>query len=323
MSRSFLVTGGAGFIGSNFIRFVLEHEPDARVTNLDNLSFAGVRATVTELDRYPGHNFVKGDIRDASAIHEVMEGTDVVVNFAAESHVDRSIDSPLTFVETNVFGTTVLIDAAARLGVGCFIQVSTDEVYGSITDGFAGEEARLSPSSPYSASKASADLVVQSYAPTYGYAGIITRCTNNYGPYQFPEKMIPLFVTNLLQGKSVPLYGDGRNERDWLYVEDHCAAIYLLTREGLPGEIYNIGANAQVSNLELTRRLLHSLDLDDSLIDYVEDRPGHDLRYAVDSSKIRSLGWQPAHTIEQGLVETISWYQDRQDWWMPLKQENR
>ena len=319
MSRNFLVTGGAGFIGSNFVRYVLAHEPDAQVVNLDALTYAGVKATVDELDAIAGHTFVHGDIRNGALIDELVGSVDVVVNFAAESHVDRSIEGPSVFLETNVVGTGVLIDAARRHGVSRFVQVSTDEVYGSIAEGFALESARLEPSSPYSASKAGADLLVQSYGVTFDYPAIITRCTNNYGPYQFPEKMIPLFVTNLLEGKPVPVYGDGLNERDWLYVEDHCSAIYLLINEGVPGEVYNIGADAQVTNLDLTRRLLEATGRDESFINYVPDRPGHDRRYAVDSSKLRSLGWLPGHTLDERLADTIAFYRDRQDWWSPLK----
>lgn len=319
MSHTYLVAGGAGFIGSNFIRFVLGAEPDARIVNLDALTYAGVRATVDELDALGRHTFVHGDIRDLALVDKLVSEADVVVNFAAESHVDRSIDGPSVFLETNVVGTGVLIDAARRHNVGRFVQVSTDEVYGSISEGFAPENAPLDPSSPYSASKAGSDLLVRSYGVTFDYPAIITRCTNNYGPYQFPEKMIPLFVTNLLEGKQVPVYGDGLNERDWLYVEDHCSAIYLLANEGQPGEIYNIGANAQVSNLELTKRLLAATGRDDSFINFVDDRPGHDRRYAVDSSKLRSLGWAPAHTLDARLEDTIAFYRDRQDWWGPLK----
>ena len=319
MSRRYLVTGGAGFIGSNFIRFVLAHEPDAEVTNLDALTYAGVKATVAELDDLGRHRFVQGDIKDHALVDDLMAEHDVVVNFAAESHVDRSVEGPAVFLETNVVGTGVLIDAARRHSVPTFIQISTDEVYGSISEGFASEGAPLEPSSPYSASKAAADLLVRSYGVTYDYQAVITRCTNNYGPYQFPEKLIPLFVTNLLEGEKVPLYGDGRNERDWLHVEDHCAAIYLLVDEGTGGEIYNVGADAQLPNVELTQMLLDALDLDDSFIEYVRDRPGHDRRYAVDSSKIRSLGWAPTHSVEERLSDTIDWYRSRQDWWKPLR----
>ncbi len=319
MSRTYLITGGAGFIGSNFIRHLLAVEPAARVINLDSLTYAGVKATVDELDASPAHTFVHGDIRDAGLVDTLMADVDVVVHFAAESHVDRSIEGPSVFLETNVVGTGILIDAARRHGVDRFVHVSTDEVYGSIEQGFAPETAHLDPSSPYSASKAGSDLLVRSYGVTYGYPAIITRCTNNYGPYQFPEKMIPLFVTNLLDGRSVPVYGDGLNERDWLYVEDHCSAIHLLVGEGTLGEIYNIGANAQVSNLELTRRLVAATGRDESLIRFVEDRPGHDRRYAVDSTKIRALGWAPAHTLDERLADTIDWYRRRTDWWQPLK----
>ena len=321
MSRRYLVTGGAGFIGSNFIRYLLRTEPDAAVTNVDALTYAGVQMTVDELDdEFPNHRFVKGDIRDAELMDEVMPGHDVVVHFAAESHVDRSIEGPIGFLETNMVGTGVVIDAAYRHEVPRFIHVSTDEVYGSIAEGFASETAVLEPSSPYSSSKAGSDLLVLSYGVTYGYPAIVTRCTNNYGPYQFPEKVIPLFVTNLIDGRSVPLYGDGRNERDWLYVDDHCSALHLLVDQGAPGEVYNIGANAQLSNLTLTHRILDEMGKDEGSIDLVPDRLGHDLRYAVDSSKIRELGWEPAHSFNENLAETIAWYRSRGDWWRPLKE---
>ena len=319
MSRRYLVTGGAGFIASNFIRLVLEREPESQITNLDAMTYAGVQATVNELDESPRHTFVKGDIRDAELVDELLPGHDVVVNFAAESHVDRSIEGPSVFLETNVVGTGVLVDAARRHGIARYIQVSTDEVYGSLESGFAAEDHPLEPSSPYSASKAGADLLVQSYGVTFDYPAIITRCTNNYGPYHYPEKLIPLFVTNLFEGKQVPVYGDGLNERDWIYVEDHCAAIHLLVDEGTPGEVYNIGANAQTTNLELTNMLIELTGRDESSIEFVTDRPGHDRRYAVDSSKIRALGWAPAHTLEERLTDTVAWYRERTDWWQPLK----
>lgn len=321
MPRRYLVTGGAGFIGSNFVRYVLDREPDALVTNLDLMTYAGVKATVDELDHLDRHTFILGDIRDATLVDQLLADHDVVVHFAAESHVDRSIEGPSAFLATNVVGTGVLIDAARRYGIERFVHVSTDEVYGSVEEGFADEDALLHPSSPYSASKAGSDLLVRSYDVTFGYQAIVTRCTNNYGPYQFPEKVIPLFVTNLLDGTNVPLYGDGRNERDWLYVVDHCAAIHMLVDEGEPGQIYNIGANAQLSNLELTRRILAVLGLDETRIDRVPDRPGHDLRYAVDSGKLRSLGWAPAHSFDEWLRETVEWYKQREDWWRPLKEK--
>lgn len=319
----YLVTGGAGFIGSNFVRTVLAEEPESEVTNLDLLTYAGVKATVDELDEFGRHHFVHGDIRDRDLVDSLMPGNDVVVNFAAESHVDRSIDGPVIFAETNLVGTAVLIDAARRHGIPRFLQVSTDEVYGSIESGFATEDAPLEPSSPYSASKAAADLYVRSYGVTYGYQALVSRCTNNYGPYQFPEKVIPLFVTNLMDGQKVPLYGTGRNERDWLHVDDHVAALRLLIARGKPGEVYNIGADAQVTNLDLTHRILNAFGLDESWIRYVEDRPGHDLRYAVDSSKIRSLGWRPTATLDERLAETIEWYRGREDWWRPLREDHR
>jgi dTDP-glucose 4,6-dehydratase len=320
LTHRYLVTGGAGFIGSNFIRQVLAAEPEATVTNLDALTYAGVRATVDELDALGRHRFVHGDIRDTDLVDGVVPGHDVVVHFAAESHVDRSIAGPATFLDTNVTGTGVMIDAARRHEIDRFVHISTDEVYGSLATGFAAEDAPLDPSSPYSASKAGSDLVVRSYLTTFGYPAIITRCTNNYGPYQFPEKVIPLFVTNLMADEKVPLYGDGSNERDWLHVDDHCAAIRLLVDDGTPGEIYNIGANAQLTNLELTRKILTALGRDDEWIERVADRPGHDLRYAVDSTKIRALGWKPEQDFDSRLAETIDWYRAREDWWRPLRE---
>lgn len=319
MPRKYLITGGAGFIGSNFIRRLFADDPVATVTNLDVLTYAGVTATVKELDGNDRHTFVRGDIRDASLVDRLVPGHDAIVNFAAESHVDRSITGPSPFLETNVVGTGVLVEAAYRHDVPSFIQVSTDEVYGSIATGSAGEDAALAPSSPYSASKAAADLVVASYRTTYGYPAIITRCTNNYGPYQFPEKLIPLFVTNLLSDDKVPLYGDGRNERDWIHVADHCRALTTLIDHGTPGEIYNIGTDAPMANIELTRRLLEIMGKDESVVEYVPDRLGHDLRYAVDSSKLRALGWEPRHSLDERLAETVDWYRANPAWWRPLK----
>jgi len=321
MGRKYFITGGAGFIGSNFVRLVLESEPDAMVTNLDVMTYAGVESTIAELDESDRHTFIRGDIRDRELLEEVLPGHDVVVHFAAESHVDRSIAGPLTFLDTNVVGTGVLVDTAYTIGVPRFIHVSTDEVYGSIETGSASESDNLDPSSPYSASKAGSDLLVLSYATTYGYDVVVTRCTNNYGPYQFPEKVIPLFITNLLDGIKVPLYGSGLNERDWLHVSDHCAAIHLLIDQAVGGEVYNIGADAQLSNIDLTHSILSALDMDSSWIQPVEDRLGHDLRYAVDSSKIRSLGWSPAQQFDEQLVDTIEWYRSRSDWWRPLKEQ--
>ena len=319
MSHRYLITGGAGFIGSNLIRHLLTVDSDAEVTNYDLLTYAGVEATVDELDQLPRHRFIKGDIRDADQVDEALRDHDVVIHLAAETHVDRSIGTPTVFADTNVGGTAVLLEAAKRHGVKRFIHVSTDEVYGSVEDGYADEGAPLRPTSPYSATKAGADLLVLSYHRTFDLPVIVTRCTNNYGPYQFPEKVIPLFVTNLLDGRRVPLYGDGLNQRDWLHVDDHCRALHMLVGEGVAGEIYNIGAGAQISNLELTRMILETFDLDESWIERVPDRPGHDFRYAVDSGRIRSLGWAPLTTLTDRLVETVDWFRGRRDWWEPLK----
>lgn len=320
MQTRYLVTGGAGFIGSTFVRHLLETNPRTSVVNLDALTYAGVQASVAELDALGRHRFVHGDIRDEALVDDLMTQTDVVVHFAAESHVDRSIDQPSRFLETNVVGTGVLLAAAHRHDVPRFIHVSTDEVYGSFETGFAKEGEILRPSSPYAASKAASDLLALSYASTYGYKAIVTRCTNNYGPYQFPEKVIPLFITNVLSNRKVPLYGNGLNERDWIHVDDHCAALIRLIEEGRPGEVYNIGAQSQVTNMELTRRLLSALDRDSSWIEWVPDRPGHDLRYAVDTSKIQKLGWAPRISLDQGLLSTIDWYIDHEEWWRPLKE---
>lgn len=320
MPRRYLVTGGAGFIGSNFVRFLLENEPGALVTNLDALTYAGVRSNVEGLESNSRYTFVRGDIRDTALVDRLVDDHDVLVHFAAETHVDRSIEGPAPFLESNVIGTGALLEAAMNKKVERFIHVSTDEVYGSIESGSATELSPLLPSSPYAASKAASDLLVHSYKITYGFGAIVTRCTNNYGPYQFPEKVIPLFITNLIDGEPVPLYGDGRNQRDWLYVQDHCAALHVLVDTGEPGEIYNIGAGSQLTNLELTKRILDALSFDDEMIRPVNDRPGHDLRYAVDSSKIRSLGWAPAFGFDEWLQRTIDWYRSNEDWWRPLKE---
>ena len=319
MGRRYLVTGGAGFIGSNFIRHVLAAEPDAAVTNLDLLTYAGVRATVDELDAEDRHTFVHGDIGDADLVEGLLAGVHVIVNFAAETHVDRSIAGPGPFLQTNVVGTGVLLEAARRRDVPRFIHVSTDEVYGSIDEGSAAEGARLHPSSPYAASKAAADLLVGAYATTHGYRAIVTRCTNNYGPYQFPEKVIPLFVTNLLDGRPMPLYGDGLHEREWLHVFDHAAALHLLVDAGDPGSVYNIGSGDHVTNRDLAGRIAAALGADPSMIETVSDRPGHDRRYAIDSSRLRALGWRPQRPLDDGLAATIDWYRSRRDWWEPLR----
>jgi dTDP-glucose 4,6-dehydratase len=314
--RRYLVTGGAGFIGSTFVRSLLGAEPDARVINLDLLTYAGLQANVTDLGRTERHEFVHGDICDAALVDTLMDGVDVVVNFAAETHVDRSIAGPAVFLRSNILGTGVLLDAARRHGVPTFVHVSTDEVYGPIIAGAADESAPLLPSSPYAASKASADLVVGSYGTTYGYEAIVTRCTNNYGPYQHPEKLIPLAITRLLGGEAVPVYGDGSQQRDWLCVDDHVAAIRLLIEAGTPGETYNIAAGRQHRNLDVVERLIDIVG--DGSIEHVTDRPGHDRRYALDTAKLQALGWKPTLDLDEGLERTVAWYRDHRDWWQPL-----
>jgi dTDP-glucose 4,6-dehydratase len=314
--RRYLVTGGAGFIGSTFIRRLLESEADVTVINLDLLTYAGLEANVADLDRSDRHEFVRGDIGDEELVNAVMHHVDVVVNFAAESHVDRSIAGPAVFLSSNVLGTGVLLDAARRHRVPTFVHVSTDEVYGPIAAGAVDEKAPLNPSSPYAASKAAADLVVGSYRHTYGYAAIVTRCSNNYGPYQHPEKLIPLAITRLLGGEPMPIYGDGKQERDWLWVDDHVSAIRLLIGEGIPGETYNIGSGQQHRNRDVVARLIELIG--GGSIEHVTDRPGHDRRYALNADKLGALGWKPAVTLDEGLERTVAWYREHRDWWGPL-----
>ncbi len=314
-----LVTGGCGFIGSNFIRLVLEEHPEDEVLNLDKLTYAGNPENLREVEGSPRYFFQKGDICEAEDVARAFAwGPDAVANFAAETHVDRSITSPEAFVKTDVLGTYRLLEQARELGIR-FMQISTDEVYGSISDGSFTEESPLRPNSPYAASKAGADLLVRSYVRTYGIDAVIVRSSNNYGPYQYPEKVIPLFVTNLLEGRKVPLYGEGRNVRDWLYVRDNCKAIDLVLRSGLSGEAYNIGAGQEKTNLELTHAILGIMGAGDESIQYVTDRPGHDLRYSVDSSKLKGLGWSSQRDFESGLRETVEWYRDNPGWWKPIK----
>lgn len=314
-----LVTGGCGFIGSNFIRLVLEKHPEDEVLNLDKLTYAGNTANLGEVEDSPRYFFHKGDICEADDVALAFAwGPDAVVNFAAETHVDRSISGPEAFVRTDVLGTYRLLEQARELGIR-FMQISTDEVYGSIAEGFFSEESPLRPNSPYAASKAGADLLVRSYVRTYGIDAVIARSSNNYGPYQYPEKVIPLFVTNLLEGRKVPLYGDGSNVRDWLYVGDNCLGIDLVLRTGLSGEIYNIGAGQEKTNLELTHSILDILGAGEESIERVPDRLGHDFRYSVDSSKLRELGWAPQRDFLDGLRETVRWYRDNAAWWEPIK----
>ena len=316
-----LVTGGCGFIGSNFVRYLLETEPDIRITNLDKLTYAGNLANLADVAGDPRYRFVRGDITDRDTVRSLLRGVDCLFNFAAESHVDRSIHDSGPFVLTNVIGTQVLLDAARECSVPRYIQVSTDEVYGSLgPDGYFTEETPLAPNSPYSASKAAGDLLVRSYVHTFGLPAIITRCSNNYGPFQFPEKLLPLFITNLLADQPVPVYGDGQNVRDWIHVRDHCAAVATVWKKGKPGEVYNIGGESERTNLQITHALLQTLDKPPSFIRYVKDRPGHDRRYAIDCRKIkRDLGWRPSIRFEDGLRDAIQWYKDHLAWVATIK----
>ena len=313
-----LVTGGAGFIGSNYVRWVLANTDD-EIVNYDALTYAGNLSTLRDVDDDPRYTFVHGNISDPPTLAAAMARCDAVVHFAAESHVDRSITGPDDFIHTNCFGTNVVMDTARRVGVERVIHIGTDEVYGSIERGSSKETDPLEPRSPYSASKAGADLIALSYVHTYGLPVTVTRCTNNFGPYQFPEKAIPLFTTNLLDGKPLPLYGDGLNERDWLYVDDHCAAIDLVLRHGAIGEIYNVGAGNETPNRVLVDKLLALLGAGEELVEYVEDRLGHDRRYSVDITKITALGWRKRRTLDEALVETVEWYRENRWWWEPLK----
>lgn len=315
-----LVTGGAGFIGSNFIRYMLKNK-DIEIINLDKLTYAGNRENLSDIKGNDNYKFIQGDICNRSLVNKVVsDHVDIIINFAAESHVDRSIENPNIFFYTNVLGTQILLDAAVKYEVDNFIQISTDEVYGpGREDYFHTEKDALSPTNPYAASKASADLLVLSYYETYGLSVNITRSTNNYGPYQYPEKVIPLFITNLLQDKKVPLYGDGSQIRDWLYVKDHCEAIELIIEKGKEGEIYNINSNNRYKNIALTKKLLNLLNKPYSEINHVKDRPGHDYGYFIDSTKIKKqLDWEPEYDFEQGLVSTINWYKNNKKWWQKL-----
>jgi dTDP-glucose 4,6-dehydratase len=313
-----LVTGGAGFIGSNYVRYVLEHTDD-EVVVYDALTYAGNLSTLKDVDDDPRYSFVHGNICDPGTLEDAMRGCDAVVHFAAESHVDRSIVGSDDFVNTNCFGTNVVMDTARRLEIGRVVHIGTDEVYGSVEEGSSKETDPLEPRSPYSASKAGSDLIALSYHHTHGVPVTVTRCTNNFGPYQYPEKAIPLFTTNLLDGGKVPLYGDGLNERDWLYVDDHCSGVDLVLRQGAAGEIYTLGAGNETPNRVLVDKLLALLGKDESSVDYVEDRLGHDRRYSVDITKVTELGWTKQRTLDEALVATVAWYRDNDWWWRPLK----
>ena len=312
------ITGAAGFIGSNYVRHVLDTTDD-EVTVFDALTYAGNLSSLADVAGNPRYRFVQGDICDRAGVTAAMDGHDAVVHFAAESHVDRSIVDPDTFVRTNCLGTNVMCDVARTVGVDRFLHISTDEVYGSIEEGSFVETDRLGPRSPYSSSKAGSDLIALSYEETYGLPVIVTRSSNNFGPYQFPEKVIPLFVTNLLDGRKVPLYGDGLNIRDWIYVLDNCAGVDLVLRRGAVGEIYNIGGGNETTNRDLTDRVLALLGCGEEMIEYVEDRLGHDRRYSIDCSKAAALGWTPQRSLDEALAETVEWYRANRAWWEPLK----
>jgi dTDP-glucose 4,6-dehydratase len=316
-----LVTGGAGFIGSNFVRHALAAHPDWRVTTLDKLTYAGRLENLKGAIDHPRHEFVKGDVADPAVAAPLVTAADIVVHFAAETHVDRSIMNAGEFITTDVFGTFVLLEAAREAPrLRKFVQISTDEVYGSIPEGSSTETDELRPRNPYSASKAGADRLAYSYWATYQVPVVITRASNNYGPNQFPEKIIPLFITNAIDDRQVPLYGDGMNVRDWLHVSDNCRALDLIIEAGAPGEVYNVGGGNHVKNVDLTRRILRLLDKPDSLIRAVADRAGHDRRYSVDTAKLHALGWTPRVAFEQGLAETVSWYRQNEWWWRPIKE---
>ncbi len=317
-----VVTGGCGFIGSNFIRHVLSVHPDWRVTNVDKLTYAGNPVSLQDLSNNPHYRFFKADICDKSMMADIFAtDPDAVVHFAAESHVDRSITGPEIFVQTNVLGTQVLLETARRSKTKRFLHVSTDEVYGSLgPTGLFSETTPLAPNSPYSASKAGSDLLVQAYHHTFGMDTVLTRCSNNYGPYQFPEKLIPLLIANLMDGEKIPIYGDGKNVRDWIHVEDHCSGILLVLEKGKAGGMYNLGGGNERENIVIAKQLLGLLGRDETFVRYVEDRLSHDRRYAIDATKVKAeLGWKPKHDFESGLAATVAWYKANEKWWRPLK----
>lgn len=320
--KKILITGGCGFIGSNFIKYIVKKYPDYKITNLDKLTYAANPENLKEIENNLNYKFVKGDICDEKAVDSVVkEGVDAILNFAAESHVDRSILEPESFIRTDIYGTYTLLEAAKRYSVKRYVQISTDECYGSIEKGSFRETDPLNPSSPYAASKASADLLCLSYFTTYQLPVVITRSSNNFGPYQYPEKLIPLFVTHTLENKFLPLYGDGLNIRDWLYVLDNCRAIDLILHKGEIGGIYNVGADHEKTNIEITKAVLKILGKGEDLIKRVKDRPGHDRRYSLDSTKIRKLGWRPEYNFEKALRETVDWYRNNGIWWRRLKEK--
>lgn len=315
-----LVTGGAGFIGSNFIRHILNKYPDYKIINLDKLTYAGNLDNLRDIEKNPRYGFVQGDICDRVLVERLMRRRpDIIVNFAAETHVDRSISDPQSFIKTDILGTSILLEAALKFKVGLFLQASTDEVYGSISYGSSAEESPLRPNNPYSASKAGADLMVRAFQRTYGLPVIITRSSNNFGPFQYPEKLIPLFISNIIEDKKLPVYGDGQQVRDWIFVLDNCSAIDFIMHQGRINEIYNIGAANERTNLEITKFILGFFNKDESYIEYVKDRPAHDRRYSLDLTKLRKMGWRPRYRFERALSETIQWYIFNKQWWKKIK----
>ena len=317
-----LITGGAGFIGSNFIRHIINKYPDYHITNLDKLTYAGNLDNLKDINGHPNYTFIRGDICDAKAVADAASGVDVIINFAAETHVDRSILEPGSFIQTDVYGTYVLLEAVKAYGIRRYIQISTDEVYGSIEGGSFTEESPLMPSSPYSASKAGSDMLVHSYWKTYHLPAIITRSSNNFGLYQYPEKLIPLFITNALDDKQLPLYGDGLNVRDWIYVMDNCEAIDVVLHKGQEGEVYNIGGGNERTNVEITGIILRETGKPKDLIKHVKDRLGHDRRYSIDSSKLRTLGFENKYSFEEAMIDTVRWYRENEWWWRKVKSED-
>ena len=319
--KTYLVTGGSGFIGSNFVRQMLQNDTNCHIVNLDKLTYAGNPANLVDIEMDERYSFVHGDICDTDVVRQIFHQhkPQIIINFAAETHVDRSIGSPDDFIKTDVFGVFTLLEASKEFGVDLFLQISTDEVYGSIAEGSFCEGDPLLPSSPYSASKAGGDRLAYSYYVTYNLPVIITRASNNYGPFQYPEKLISLFVTNALEDRDLPVYGDGKNVRDWLYVSDHCAAVHFIIENGKLGEVYNVGGGNELQNIHITHQILEQLGKSTDLIKFVEDRKGHDLRYSLDCSKLNQLGWMPEHSFDEALAETIQWYQSNEAWWAPIK----
>ncbi len=315
------VTGGAGFIGSNFVRWMLRRNSDLQIVNFDKLTYAGNLENLRELEGNARYRFVRGDVANAAEVEEAMRGCDAAVHFAAETHVDRSIRDAFEFLRTNLQGTYVMLEAARKLGIKRYVQISTDEVYGSLPEGAADEQGHIQPNSPYAASKAGADHLVRSYHVTFGLPCLVVRASNNYGPYQFPEKFLPLLITNAMDNQSLPIYGDGKYVREWLFVEDFCSAIELVLSKGTVGQIYNVGSEVHKINLDVVQAVLKRMGKPETLVRHVQDRPGHDRRYAIVSNKVRALGWKPSCTFEEGLDRTIAWYQANEAWWRPLKQK--